>query len=112
MTHALGEHQKQPPNGPNNSSITPRKIALVQIRATRARSRGAVTSGVEQRLCNSFFLRRSPLFLCRKTSDFIGFYPLSTIGRTGRFGRTKRYYQVQKQAQLITVCSRIALVEF
>jgi hypothetical protein len=54
----------------------------------------------------------SPLFLCRKTSHFSGFYLLSTIGETGRPGGTKRYYQVQKQAQLITVCSRLALVEF
>jgi hypothetical protein len=71
-----------------------------------------VSSAVEQRFCNSFFLGRSPLFLCRKTSDFSGFYLVSTIGGTGRPGGTKRYYQAQKQAQLITVCSRLALVEF
>jgi hypothetical protein len=70
------------------------------------------SSAVEQRFCNSFFLGRSPLFLYRKTSDFSGFYLLSTIGGTGRPGGTKRYYQAQKQAQLITVCSRLALVEF
>jgi len=39
------------------------------------------------------------------------FYPLLAVGRTGEFGRTRRYYKVQKQAQLITVCSRTALVE-
>jgi len=51
------------------------------------------------------------LFFCLKTRDINEFYGLSTIGGTGSFGRTTRYYQVQKQAQLIIVCSRIALVE-
>jgi hypothetical protein len=66
---------------------------------------------VDQRFCNSFFLRRSPLFFWRKTRDFSEFYHLSAIGGPGSLGGTERYYQVQKQAQLITVCSWIALVE-
>jgi hypothetical protein len=70
---------------------------------------GRIAEG--QRFCNSFVLARSPLFFCRITRDFSGFHACSTIGRSGSFGRTRRYYQAQKQAQLITVCSWIAWVE-
>jgi len=83
---------------------------LGAVRNARYIGLSRVSSAVEQRFCNSFFLRRSPLFFCLKTRDFNEFYGLSTIGGTGSFGRTTRYYQVQKQAQLIIVCSRIALV--
>ena len=85
--------------------------AAVQVTSVAKLLICRVSSAVEQRFCKPFFLCRSRLFLCRKTRYFSSFCRLSTTGGSGRFGRTTPYYQAQKQAQLITVCSRIALVE-